>query len=155
MSCGERSHEGELPAPGHGQYGRAVTAHGAHLRGIGASSISSAHDPRATRPSVVCLRTRRSAGGAYTGRLGSLPGTSSPPSCSWALRIPSAVALPVSCILEPASAGQKSRRTARCLRVRGGRTHDCRVPSTRSEYPRAVRVCMRAGSALKGRRVWW
>ena len=34
----------------------------------------------------------------------------------------------------------------------GGRpTHDCGLVSTRSECPRAVRVYMRAGSALKGR----
>jgi hypothetical protein len=63
---------------------------GRYLRGIGASSISSAHDPRATRGSVVCASSER-AGGAYIGRLGSLPGTSSRLSCSWALRSSSAM----------------------------------------------------------------
>jgi hypothetical protein len=46
------------------------------------SSISSAHDPRAAPVSL--LRAQSGAFGAYTGRLGSLPGTSSLAS-SWAL----------------------------------------------------------------------
>ena len=60
--------------------------------------------------------------------------------------------------LTPCRAGQKSRRSLHGRSVGGGGrpTHDCGLVSTRSEFPRAVRVYMRAGSALKRSLCgWW
>jgi hypothetical protein len=121
---------------------------GVHLRGIGMSSISSAHEPRAAIcQSSVCVRRK---GGAYSGRLGSLPGTSSLAS-SWVLYIVVSHAV---LNFVAARGGAKARYSGR--RLLFGLAWDC-LPmiavcvATRSVF-RALCVCVeRAGCCSQ----WW
>jgi hypothetical protein len=89
------------------------------------SSISSAHDPRAA--TVSLLHAQGGAFGAYIGRLGSLPGTSSLAS-SWALRTPTLAMLFSKLSLH--GAGQKHRLAGDACFFRAGErlpTHDCGI----------------------------
>lgn len=124
--------------------------HASHSPGIGASSISSAHDPSA----AVC-QSRASGPGRWGGVHWSP--RKSPRDifcCSFFL---GAAGMAVSrCVLPNASrssAGQKSRLASdRCNFRTEGRlpTHGCGVEATRSRIPRAVWLCTEGSSLPSG-----
>lgn len=131
--------------------------------GIGASSISSAHDPSAAfrQSSAAQKGTRPRGDEAYIGHRGSLPGTSSAVPSSWALQKPP-LAICVVVLVAVPSGAKKSRlakKVTPAICARQDRlTHDCGwsdyARRTILFFARCLIRVLRASGTLGLRGVW-
>lgn len=145
---------GEVPAP------PASVSTRQHADSLTGAAYQALAHPPSRRPMIPALqsvsgeRRRGGTGGAYIGRLGSLPGTFSAAPSSWALhRLPLAS---VPWTVVRCRRGKKAASDACIFRTQGRRpTHDCGVEATRSRVPRAVWKSTEGCAALRVRCVVW